>query len=227
MHHCHIFGTEYFVYGCFLCGVQPWEARGIELAEPRFGAAQDDVFQLGKSVVLGFQHICQSLEHGLVTRLVEIQLHTQILGLLHIHHGIAAWHYHHHASLVGIAYRTEEGVIRKVARLALFEKADGLTIFEKMFYVRVFAAGNLYYQLIQRIVETASCLAGKPAHATFHLASHTHGFGLPLKLLLLIFILHAEQELLALQVQYRALGHVKWRGFSAHPPTDGRWSCQT
>ena len=190
--------TEHPVHRLLLSRVEPGEAHGVELAKACLVCSQEDIAQLSQAVAFRPQEITECLEHRTITGLVEVELHPEAVGLLHLHHGISSRHDHHHAYLVGIAHRGRKGIVveRPVGTFA--EEADGAAKLKVMLYVGIFAARHLDDQLIQRIIIGTSRSSRKPAEAALHLAPHAHRLRLPLELLFLELILHTQQQLLPL-----------------------------
>ncbi|WP_288180303.1 phage integrase SAM-like domain-containing protein, partial [Bacteroides sp. CAG:633] len=124
---------------------------------------------------------------------------------LHVEDGARAGHDDHHACVVGIADGGLEVVIVEAAVRCLAEEADGASVLERVLDVGIFGACHFQHQLVERVVVAASGRGGKPAQATLHLACHAHGFGLAAELFLLVFVLHAQQQLLTLQVEAGAV----------------------
>ena len=201
----HVACTQHLVDGRLLRGVQPGEADGIEFSEAGFQGAQQCIAQFGQAIAFGAEHVGQCFEHRAVAGLVEVELHTQPVGRLNIYNSPSARHYYHHAGLVGITDASLEVVVVEASVCCLSEEADGASILEVVFDVGIFGAGHLQHQLVQRVVVTASGGDGEPAHAALHLACHAHGFRLPAELFLLVFVLHAQQQLLLLEVQAGAV----------------------
>lgn len=205
MYDGHIAGTQYLVDGRFLRAVQPREADGIEFAEAGLQSAQQCVAKFGQAVAFGPENIVQCLEHGAVAGFVEVELHAQAVGSLHVEDGARAGHDDHHACVVGIADGGLKVVIVEAAVRCLAEEADGPSVLERVLDVGIFGACHFQHQLVERVVVAASGRSGKPAQATLHLACHAHGFGLAAELFLLVFVLHAQQQLLTLQVEAGAV----------------------
>ena len=196
-----IAGAQHLVDGALLRGVQPGEADGVEFAESCLGGAQQDVAQLGETVAFGAQYVFQRLEHGAVGGLIEVELHAQVVGCLHFEGGSGAGHHDYHPGLVGIADGGGEVHVGDFPVSRLAEEADGTTELEAVLDVGVLGAGDFQHQLVQRVVVGASRCGGIPAESALHLAGDTHVLGLPPELLFFVFILHAQQELLALEVE--------------------------
>ena len=201
----HVAGAEHAVDGGLLRGVEPRQAHGVELAEAGLLCAQQQVAQLGQAVATGAGHVGQGFEHGAVGGLVEEQLHTHGVGALHVEHGVHAGHDEDHARVVGVGHGGLEGVVGYLPVGRLAEEYDGAAELEAVLDVRVARALDLQHQLVERVVVVAPHADGPPAQATLHLACHAHRLGLPPELGLLVLILHAQEQLLALDVRSGAL----------------------
>ena len=200
MHNGHVAGAEHPVDGRFLCRIEPWEAHRIKLSKRWLPDAYKYVAKFGQAVAFGTQGIFQSLKHGAVARFVEKELDTQIDRVLHLENGAGTRHYDDHAAFVGVAYRALHLQVSDASVGRLAEEADRTPVLEVVFDVRVLRAGKFHCQLVERVVVAPSGCYGIPAHASFHLAGHLHRLGLTLEFLLFVFVLHAQQPLLLLQV---------------------------
>lgn len=212
VHDGHVPCAQDAVDGCLLCRVQPGQAHGVQLAEAGRDGAQEDVAQLGQAVAAGPGHVFQRLEHGAVTRLVQGKLYAQGPCVLHLEHGSRPGHDRGHAAVVGIAHRALRPEVLHLAVGRLAEEAYRPPVLEAVFGGVVFRAGKFQDELVQRVVVTAAGGDGVPAQAALHVPGHAHGFGLAAELFFLVFVLHAQQHLLALQVQGRALGLLCFHG---------------
>ena len=81
VHHGHILGMEYHVGSLLLRGIEPGETHGFEGKLRGRSAGVADVAQLCQTVVFSGDDGVESLEHEAIGVLVEIELHSQTVGI--------------------------------------------------------------------------------------------------------------------------------------------------
>ena len=144
-----------------------------------------DVAQLCQAVVFSRDDRVQGLEHQTVCILVEIELHSQAVGIGNLCQGLCRGEGHDHTVLFDETDLCHELHVGEHATGILLEEAYGFARLELMLHVEVGGATQFHYELVQTVIIGTAYREGKPAHATAHFFLYTHVLCLALKLFLL------------------------------------------
>ena len=109
MHHSHIFGPQHFVYGTFLCGIEPRKALTVEAESLGLLARIKQIAQVGQSIPLGVDYAIERIEHAFIACFIKKQLHTHLsLRVLKVDNTSCIGENHNHVIAIYIRHHTRK-----------------------------------------------------------------------------------------------------------------------
>ena len=195
MHHEHLTRVEDIAHRLLLCRVEPRQPRGTPHGGGRRKrrAAVDNVAQQGRAVAFGLCHAAQRIEHQAVSRLVEIELHAQLLPALERGKRRLAGQRHREAVVLGEAHRARDGQERLAAGGIGTEETDGAAILKVMVGVVCFRFNDFHREAVERVIACPARRDGKPAVAAPFLALDAHRLAVALERRLLVFVFPPQE----------------------------------
>jgi len=119
VHDHHVFGTQHFVDGNFLRGVQPRETYRLEGEMSGLRCAVKNVAQFGQAAVPCGAHPVQSFEHQAVGSLVQVELHADAAVFPQMRKGFHVRQDYRHPIAVYETYGAGEVKIMQLAAVSV------------------------------------------------------------------------------------------------------------